>query len=312
MMYASLNGSLIDEHKATIPLSSTAMKYGASVFEGIRGYWNAERGILYVFALDDHLNRLFDSMKLMAMEHDLTKDRLKHWIKNLLQKNQLMQDCYIRVAASIAKENGTLTASSPVWVSITTEPKGRKTDKEGIHITVSSWTRVDDDMMPPRIKCIANYQNSRLAMIEALQNGYDNVLLLNRQGKVAEAPTCSFFIVKDGFLITPRTTDGILESITRRFVIDLAPSLGVETRERPLDRSEIVLADEAFLCGTGAEILPVHRMDQYTIGQGKTGPITKKIRNAYFSTVYGRNERYLPMLKPVIQEGVGHHAGSHV
>lgn len=311
-MYVSFNGNIIEYHRAKIHVSSATVKYGSSVFEGIRGYWNHERGILYLFALDQHLDRLFDSMKLMAMEHDFSKDRIKQWIRDLLIKNRLTKDCYIRVAASVAGENGTIASTGPVLLSITTEPKGRKAKEDGIKVAVSSWTRVEDTMMPPRIKCIANYQNGRLAMLEALKNGYDNVLLLNSRGKISEAPTCSFFVVKDNVLITPKTTDGILESITRRFVTDLARWLGIEVMERSLDRSEIYLSDEAFLCGTGAEILPIHMIDRYPINQEKTGPLTAKIKHAYFSTVYGRNERFQHMLEPVVREGVNDCENSNV
>ncbi|QYY43995.1 branched-chain amino acid transaminase [Aneurinibacillus thermoaerophilus] len=296
--YISLNGRITPYEEAKIHVSSVAMKYGASVFEGIRGYWNEEQKELYLFALEQHLKRLLDSMNLMGMEHDYSVDKLIFQVEEIVKANQLKQDCYIRVAASI-EADGPLDTRGPVLLNIAAFPQGRKPIQTGIKVSISSWTRLSDNMMPPRIKCVANYQNGRLALLLAKTDGYDNTILLNQNGKVAEAPTAAVFLVKNGVLTTPVVTDGILESITRRFLIEVARELNIPIIERQIDRSECYLADEAFLCGTGAEILPIRSIDHYLIGDGKDGIITQRLKNFYFDVVYGKKPKYSHLLFPI-------------
>ncbi|MED0738641.1 branched-chain amino acid transaminase [Aneurinibacillus thermoaerophilus] len=296
--YISLNGRITPYEEAKIHVSSVAMKYGASVFEGIRGYWNEEQKELYLFALEQHLKRLLDSMSLMGMEHDYSVDKLIFQVEEIVKANQLKQDCYIRVAASI-EADGPLDTRGPVLLNIAAFPQGRKPIQTGIKVSISSWTRLSDNMMPPRIKCVANYQNGRLALLLAKTDGYDNTILLNQNGKVAEAPTAAVFLVKNGVLTTPVVTDGILESITRRFLIEVARELNIPIIERQIDRSECYLADEAFLCGTGAEILPIRSIDHYLIGDGKDGIITQRLKNFYFDVVYGKKPKYSHLLFPI-------------
>ncbi|AMA73432.1 branched-chain amino acid transaminase [Aneurinibacillus thermoaerophilus] len=296
--YISLNGRITPYEEAKIHVSSVAMKYGASVFEGIRGYWNEEQKELYLFALEQHLKRLLDSMNLMGMEHDYSVDKLIFQVEEIVKANQLKQDCYIRVAASI-EADGPLDTRGPVLLNIAAFPQGRKPIQTGIKVSISSWTRLSDNMMPPRIKCVANYQNGRIALLLAKTDGYDNTILLNQNGKVAEAPTAAVFLVKNGVLTTPVVTDGILESITRRFLIEVARELNIPIIERQIDRSECYLADEAFLCGTGAEILPIRSIDHYLIGDGKDGIITQRLKNFYFDVVYGKKPKYSHLLFPI-------------
>ncbi|MED0758918.1 branched-chain amino acid transaminase [Aneurinibacillus thermoaerophilus] len=296
--YISLNGRITPYEEAKIHVSSVAMKYGASVFEGIRGYWNEEQKELYLFALEQHLKRLLDSMNLMGMEHDYSVDKLIFQVEEIVKANQLKQDCYIRVAASI-EADGPLDTRGPVLLNIAAFPQGRKPIQTGIKVSISSWTRLSDNMMPPRIKCVANYQNGRIALLLAKTDGYDNTILLNQNGKVAEAPTAAVFLVKNGVLTTPVVTDGILESITRRFLIEVARELNIPIIERQIDRSECYLADEAFLCGTGAEILPIRSIDHYLIGDGKDGIITQRLKDFYFDVVYGKKPKYSHLLFPI-------------
>ncbi|WP_055108894.1 aminotransferase class IV [Paenibacillus ihumii] len=298
--FIQLNDRVVPYGEATIHVGSAAMKYAASVFEGIRGYWDAGRQRLHLFSLSEHVDRLLDSMKIMGMEHDWSKERVIRNIHNIIMVNRLQEDCYVRVAASV-EADGPLESKGPVLLSAAAFPMQRKPHADqGIHISVSSWQRISDHMMPPRIKCIANYQNGRLALLQAKSDGYDNTLLLNQNGKIAEAPTAAFFIVKNGMLITPAVTSGILESITRRHILNWAKKLGLPADERELDRTECYLADEAFLCGTGAEILPVVSVDRYELGCGRIGPVTALLMRQYFDAAYIREQSLEPSVEDIV------------
>ncbi|WP_434752336.1 aminotransferase class IV [Paenibacillus amylolyticus] len=298
--FIQLNDRVVRYNEATIHVGSAAMKYGASVFEGIRGYWDASRYRMHLMSLSEHVDRLFDSMKIMGMEHTWSKESVLKNIRNIILINSLHEDCYVRVAASI-EADGPLDSRGPVLLSIAAFPMQRKPHSDqGIHISVSSWQRISDHMMPPRIKCIANYQNGRLAMLQAKSDGYDNTLLLNQNGKIAEAPTAAFFIVKNGQLITSSVTSGILESITRRDILNWAEEVGLNATQRELDRTECYLADEAFLCGTGAEILPVVSIDRHILGKGSIGPITALLMRKYFNAAYVREEGLEPAVEDIV------------
>jgi branched-chain amino acid aminotransferase len=290
--YISLDGKIVSYNKGCIHITSAALKYGASIFEGIRGYWNAENEKLCLFALDAHLNRLFDSLKLMQMDYVFTKAQIINQIESLIIANNLREDSYIRCAASIIGTGG-IDSRGPVLLSIDAFPQGRKAKhKEGIHVCISSWIRVADTMMPPRIKCIANYQNGRLATFEAKSNNYDDAILLNQTGKIAESPTASVCFIKNNALITPALNCDILESITRRFIINIAREMELEVIERGIDRSECYLAEEAFLCGTGCEILPILSIDRHPLGNGNSGNITDKLKMVYNAIVRDSGSKF--------------------
>lgn len=293
--YINLNGILTPYSEAKLHVSSVAVKYGASVFEGIRGYWNNEQDQLYLFSLHSHIERLFESMKLMKMKHNYSPEEIIVQIEETIKRNDIKEDCYVRVAASI-EENGPIDSQGPVLINIAAFPLGRKPKQDGIKVSISSWTRISDNMMPPRIKCVANYQNGRLALIQAKEDGYDNTILLNKNGKISEAPTATVFFVKNGIMYTPSRTCGILESITREFLINVALKKGIKIVEREVDRSECYVSDEAFLCGTGAEIIPIISIDKHIIGDGRQGRLTTELRDIYIKTVYGQfneNRKYL-------------------
>ncbi|PHJ56853.1 hypothetical protein VF14_23985 [Nostoc linckia z18] len=297
--YIMINGDIVPYENATIHVASVAMKYGASVFEGIRGYWNSSNKTLNIFLLNEHIRRLLESMKLMRMKHNYSSKDISQFIENLVRHNLLKEDCYIRCAASIEGEGG-IDVSDPVMLSIDAFPQSRKAkQQEGIHVSISSWIRISDTMMPPRIKCIANYQNGRLATLQAKADGYDNTILLNQNGKIAEAPTACIFLVKNGILITPSVTQGILESITRNFIIEIAEKLNLSCKQQDIDRSECYLADEIFLCGTGVEILPVVSVDRFTVGKGIIGNITNQLKLYYYDTVYEKEYNGSHYLYPV-------------
>jgi branched-chain amino acid aminotransferase len=291
MQWVSLDGKIVPYESATVHIAAAALKYAASVFEGVRGYWNGDSGVLRLFVLDEHLRRLSDSAALMRMDYGHRPDCLVSSIEELILENDLRQDCYLRIAISIIGRGGIETCG-PVSVSIDAFPFERKPGASGIHVSVSSWQRITDASMPSRLKCIANYHNGRLAKLQAKLDGYDDTLLLNRNGTLSEAPTSCFFLVKSGRLVTPSLSDDVLASITRQVVCELAGEMNLAVEEREITRSEAYLGDEAFLCGTGAEILPVLSIDRMPLNGGGVGPVTHRISSAYFDAARGRNPAY--------------------
>lgn len=297
--YLYLNGTILPYDEARIHVQSAAVKYGASVFEGLRAYWNARQGELYVFRLEEHIDRLLGSLRLMRMEHGFTREELASSILEVLRKNEVREDVHIRQSAYV-EADGALDATGPVGLAVDARPH-RVTDKPGIAVGVSSWTRISDGSMPPRIKCSANYQNGRLAMLEAKANGYEGALLLNGRGKLAEAPGACCFVVRGGVPTTPPVTADILESVTRTTLLELfRTELGQPALEREVDRTELYLADEAFLCGSGWEITPVVSIDRLPLGDGaQPGPVTRAIKECYFAVVRGEKPAYRRWLTPV-------------
>jgi branched-chain amino acid aminotransferase len=294
-----LDGKLVPYADARIHVQSTAVKYGGSVFEGLRAYWNPAHEELYVFRLQEHVDRLLSSMRLMRMQHSLTREEIGGSILQVLRKNQPRQDVHIRQTAYLSGD-GDMDDTGPVALAVDARPR-KVTRKPGIAVGVSSWTRIADGSMPPRIKCSANYQNGRLAVLEAKANGFDGALLLNSRGKLAEAPGACCFLVRHGVPITPPVTADILESVTRTTLLELfRTELGQPPLERDVDRTELYVADEAFLCGSGWEITPVVSIDRLALGDGaQPGPLTQAIQACYFAVVRGEKPAYRHWLTPV-------------
>jgi branched-chain amino acid aminotransferase len=280
-------------------VQSNAVKFGTSVFEGLRAYWSAARGELYVFRLPEHVDRLLDSLKLMRMEHALTRDELANSILEVLRKNEYREDVHIRQTAYLDAD-GDMGLTGPVGLAVDALPRKMGSER-GITAGISSWLRIPDGAMPPRIKCSANYQNGRLAQLEAKVNGYDTALLLNARGKLAEGPGACCFVVRRGVPMTPPVTADILESVTRATLLELcAKELGLTPEVRDIDRTELYVADEAFLCGSGWEIAPIVSVDRLPLGDGtKPGPVTRAIQACYFSVVRGERPAYRDWLTPV-------------
>jgi branched-chain amino acid aminotransferase len=294
-----LDGKLVPYEDARIHVQSGAVKYGGSVFEGLRAYWNPDHEELYVFRLKEHIDRLYGSMRLMRMDHAFTREELTRSILDVLRKNQVREDVHIRQTAYIAGD-GDIDASGPVGLAVDARPR-KVTERPGIAVGVSSWTRIADGAMPPRIKCSANYQNGRLAMLEAKANGYEGALLLNARGKLAEAPGACCFVVRGGVPMTPPVTADILESVTRATLLELfRKELGQAPVEREIDRTELYVSDEVFLCGSGWEITPVLSVDRLPLGDGRQpGPVTRAIQACYFAVVRGEKSAYRDWLTPV-------------
>ncbi len=289
-----VDGQLVPWNEATVHITQVGPAGVSSVFEGIRGYWNPAAHKLYVFQLDAHLARLAQSMRLMRMKANCTTAEIREGILGLLRVNACAEDTYIRPSAFIEAAFFGSAPSDTARVVVNTTPfPSRLKDGKVSHACISSWARLMDNVMPPRVKASSNYLNSRLAGEEAKRNGYDAALILNPNGKVAEAPGACLMIVRGGKVITPSVTSGILESITRATFMQLFREvLGIEVVERDVDRTELYVADEAFLCGTGHELTPIVSVDRLPVGDGQMGLITRGIEALYHDLVRGIDARY--------------------
>ena len=297
--FAVLNGDVVPWAEARISIMAPGFTFAAAVFEGLRAYWNAEEEQLYVFHLSEHLERLQFSMRVIELDEPPTSDEMATQTIECLQANNFREDTYIRVQTYV-DDWGDMAATGPVGSSIICRSRGRVPAFEtGKHFAVSSWRRNADDASPPRIKATGNYLNSRLVGLEAKRNGADAGIILNRDGTVSEGPGGCLFIVRNGKLITPPVTAGILESITRNALLELAGDLGLETAERDIGRTELYLADEGFYCGTGQEVVPMLSVDGKNLGNGAPGPLTRKLQQAYDKVVRGLDQKYKHWLTPV-------------
>lgn len=286
----SLNGKVVPYAEAGVHMLTPAIKYGAAVFEGIRGYWNESRQQMYLFRLDDHLERLRYAMRVMRFDEIYSLDYLRKALIDLLVASDFRETVHIRMIAFLDGD-GELTATGPVGLAIAALPRADKGRPKGLHVNVSSWRRISDTSMPARLKSVSNYLNSRLAGLDAKAGGYDYALMLNAAGKVAEGQTSCFFMARRGKVVTPTVGDDILESITRDTVLAiLRDDLGEQAVERSIDRSELYDADEAFFCGSGPEIKPVLSIDRVTLGAGAAGPVTDRVIDRYRELVTGATD----------------------
>ncbi len=296
-----VDGKLTRWEEATIHLTQLPTAGVSSVFEGIRAYWNDSTRKLYVFRLDAHMERFAQSMRLMRMKHPFSNQELADGVVALLRANREAGDAYIRPFAFVPAAIFGSTSSNQARIVVNTQfwPSTLKSGRVA-HACISSWTRIPDNIMPPRVKASSNYLNSRLASEEARRNGYDTAILLNPQGKVAEAPGACLMLVRNGQLITPAVTNGILESITRETMLRLAREvLQIPVVEREVDRTELYVANEVFLCGTGHEITPVLSVDRLQVGNGQVGSLTGRIEDIYCDLVRGVDTRYPEWRTPV-------------
>lgn len=284
-----VDGKLVPWNDATIHITNLGTSGVSSVFEGIRAYWNATQKKLYVFQLDAHLERFSQSIRLLRMKQSFTTAQLKQGVLDLLRANEYTDDTYIRPFAFIESPTFGAAPSATARIVLSTQ-KWPSTLKQGkmVNACVSSWTRNNDNSMPPRIKASSNYLNSRYASEEARRNGYDLAIFLNSNGKVSEAPGATLVLVRKGKVIAPSVTSNILESITREMLLQLfRDELKVPVVEREVDRTELYVADEAFVCGTGAELQPIVTVDRLPVGDCKAGPITQRLENLYHDLVRG-------------------------
>jgi branched-chain amino acid aminotransferase len=288
-----LDGKIVPWDQATIHVTQGHM-FAHSIFEGIRAYWNQDQEKLYVFQLDAHLERLYRSIKIMRMESDFTLDELRAGSIALCQKSTYREDIYVFPTVYFQSHVQLNKMIGPTHTYIQTFPHASKLDRpDGTTASVSSWTRITDNMLPARVKCWANYRNSAMAWTDTTLSGFDEAIMLNTHGKVCEAPGACLGMVTDGVLITPSVTSDILVSVTRNTILQIARDvLGMPVVEREIDRTELYTADEIFLCGTGAEVTPVSSIDHYTIGEGGIGAVTQQLRQAYNDLIRGIDTRY--------------------
>ena len=295
----TMNGNLMPLNEAKVSITAPGLSYAALVFEGIRAYWNENDQELLVFRLDDHLKRLSNSMKILKFEKTPSLDLIKKQIIENIIANNYKEDIYIRLQGYI-DDWGEMALRSPVSTSIVSYPRPRSIDfNKGKNFTVSSWQRLDDNASPPRVKASANYLNSRLASIQAKESGYKGAILLTSNGKVSEGPGGCIFLIREGVMITPSVSSGILESITRDSVLKIAKEKNLIVESRDVDRTELYIADEIFYCGTGQEIMPILSVDKILAGEGKVGDITALFQKEYTQIVRGENEAFNFWITPI-------------
>ena len=299
--YASLDGEIVAWNDARVHSASAGFKFGTGVFEGLRGYWNADAEEMYLFRMAEHMKRLEFSQRFMRFDEIITAETVTEKTIELVQANGFKgENLHIMTTAFVSGMGGP-GVCGPVGLAITAQERPRS-DRviSGVTAQVSSWMRVPDNAMPMRVKCNANYNNGRLATVQAVADGYDTAIFLNSRGKVSEGPGMCFFMVRDGVPITPSVTSDILESITRETVLEMIEEVfGVKPVERDVDRSELMAADEAFFCGTAWEVTPVLGIDRVNIGDGSIGSMTKRLQDAFFAVCDGSSGTHAEWRLPI-------------
>lgn len=294
--YAFFEGKFVPLQEAKLGVMTHALHYGTACFEGIRGNWNAEEEQLYLFRLEDHFRRLHDSCRVLTIKLAHSVEELCRITVNLVEMCGFREDVYVRPLAykSTQAVGVRLHDLDDDFLAFVT-PFGNYLDVEaGIKCCISSWRRIDDNVIPARAKVAGLYVNSALAKTEAHENGFDEAIMLTQEGHVSEGSGENVFIVQDGRLVTPPASDNILLGITRDTVITLARNeLGVETVERSIDRTELYIADECFLTGTAAHLSPVISVDRRPIGEGGVGRLTSALQRLYFEVIKGKSGKYL-------------------
>lgn len=298
--YAFFEGKFVPLEDARLSIMTHAFLYGTAVFEGIRAYYNTNLKELFIFRPREHYQRFLNSCKLLKIQLSMNENELVNLTAELLRKNEAHEDVYIRpvgyksarrIGLRLDDENDFLVFSVPMGAYLSRE--------NALKLMVSSWRRIEDNAIPARSKVNGSYVNLALAAAEARDNGFDEAILLNEDGSVSEAAGMNLFIVRGGTLITPPVTDNALEGITRSTIFEVARRAGISCLERTIDRSELYVADELFICGTGAEVAVGGSVDNRQVGSGKIGPITAQIQKAYFSIVRGEDSGTRDWLIPI-------------
>ncbi|OGB90737.1 MAG: branched chain amino acid aminotransferase [candidate division NC10 bacterium RIFCSPLOWO2_12_FULL_66_18] len=302
MQTVYFNKQFVPLSEAKVSIRTNALHYGSGVFEGIRAYWNATEQQLFVFKLPEHYERMVSNCRVLKLKLDHDVKELCAITVDLLRRNQPKEDTYIRPIAYISSEGlGPKLVGYETGFAIYTIPLGDYIDTSvGIRVGFSSWRRISDNTIPARCKVTGGYVNSALARTEAMEQGYDEALFLTQGGFVSEGSAENLFLVRSGTLITPDRSQDILEGITRDVLLTLCQEeLGLTVIERQVGRTELYVADEVFLCGTGAQVAPVIEVDRRPVGSGKMGPITARIQQLYFEVVKGNHPKYRHWCTPV-------------
>ena len=299
---AFFEGEIVPLEEAKISVVTHAFNYGTGVFEGIRGNWNEDKDELYLFRVKEHYERLYRSCKMINIDLRYSLDQLEEMTLDLVKSCGYKQDIYVR---PLAYKSGDLVGlrvhDIPDDFLIYVVPFGNYLESDkGITCSFSSFLRVEDSMIPPSAKVTGMYVNNSLAKSEAVWRGFDEAIMLTRDGFISEGSGENIFLVKDGVVYTPQITDHILEGLTRNTLIELCKNeLGIEVVERRIPKSDVVVADEFFMTGTAAHVTPVLSVDGRDIGDGSIGPITSKLQKLYFDIVRGKNGKYSDWLSPV-------------
>ena len=293
-LIAYFEGDYVRLADAKVSIMTHAFMYGTAIFEGIRAYWNEDDGQLYALKVREHADRLLRNGRMLMMESLPTVDELCGIILETVRRNAPREDVYVRPSLyKSSRSIGVRLHHLDHQLYVIVSPFGNYVEVDnGIKVMSSSWRRNADEAIPARGKIVGGYVNMAFQKSEAELNGYDEALVLTPDGHASEASAANLFMIRDGVLITPPVTDDILEGVTRAAILELARDLGIATEIRSIDRSELYLADEVFLCGTGVQISPVYELDHRAIGNGGVGPITRQIRGRYFAAVRGRLPEY--------------------
>jgi branched-chain amino acid aminotransferase len=285
-----IRGEIIRQSHATVNVLSPMAQFGLNVFEGIRCYWNEDKGELHAFRLNEHLDRLMKSCRLVRLPSPYTPAQMESFMKLAIQANGFKTDTAVRMTI-FGDGQGTWNTCEPVSMFVAPMAKSRtRIDRlPALKACITSWERINDNALPPRAKVGANYINGRYAHLQALHDGYDLPIFLGQDGKVAEGAGACLFMVRNGQMVTPPTTSSVLESITRDTLIVLGREAGLTVVERPVDRTELYLADEVFLCGSAAEISPIVSVDGYVLGKGLPGPLTVNLLSTYHAVASAEN-----------------------
>ena len=303
--YAFFQKQFVPLSEAKVGIMTHALHYGTACFDGIRGNWNPEQKQTYLFRPKDHYERLHQSCRILKINLPYSVDRLCQLTVELVEKNGYQEDVYIRPLAYKSSQTvGVRLHKLEDDFFVFVIPFGPYLDVDkGARCCVSSWRRVDDSMIPPRAKITGLYVNSALAKTEAWENGFDEAILLTQEGHVSEGSGENVFLVLQGKLVTPPSSDNILMGITRDTIIKLAKNeLGLDTLERSIDRSELYIAEECFLTGTAAHVTPVIEIDHRKVGTGEIGEITQKLQQLFFDVIKGKNPKYLDWCTPVYHQ----------
>ncbi|MEW6142523.1 MAG: branched-chain amino acid transaminase [Chloroflexota bacterium] len=300
--YAFFQKKYMPLSQAKVGVLTAALHYGTACFEGIRGNWNEQKKQMYLYRVPEHCKRLLDGCKLLMIKLPYSIKEMSEIIRETVERSGLKQDVYVRPLAYKSEHRIGVRihdVSDDFLVVATTLPPYLDSDS-GCKVCTSSWRRVDDTMIPARGKITGIYVNSALAKSEAILNGYDEAVMLGSDGHVCEGSGENIFLVMNGKLYTPPSSDNILMGITRDSVMTIARNeLGIETVERQIDRSELYLADECFFTGTAAHVTPIISVDHRPVGNGKIGQITSKLQKLYFDIIQGKNPKYIKWCLPV-------------
>jgi branched-chain amino acid aminotransferase len=302
---AYFRGKIVPYSEAKVGVLTHALNYGTAAFGGVRAYWNEEEKQLYIFRANDHYRRFLNSAKLLCMDLEHTPESLTQLTVDLLRVDGYQQDIYIRPLAYKCDEViGVKLHGLSHELSICALPFDKYlADDTNAHVTISSWRRVDDNIIPARGKISGAYANSAFIKTDAVRAGFDEALVLTQEGHISEGSAMNFFMLRDGVLITPPVTENILEGISRRSVIELArEELNLNVVERPVDRTEVYLCDELFLTGTAAQITAVTRVDYRQVGSGKMGSVTERLYELYQDILRGKVAKYQHWLTPVYKK----------